>query len=330
MALDHIIGLDVVLANGSYIFANETQYPDIYFALRGAADSFGIIVNYYFATEVAPDAVLFFTASLATSLSDIDVVTSAFEQFQNFSLSSPYLVPEITYGLYVDYTGAFIIRGWCMDCSLSDFSNTTFPAMLLGWPATDISVVSQTWIEALENLAAPDPLSLPLGSAYDEHDTFYAKSLVTKQDEPLSPAAIKSYWQYIIDTQGQGPWFSIINLYGGPGSAINAVPADASAYSDRSSLWVFQNYGYTENHLPPFPDSITTLIDGMNDAITKVQTDGDFGGYINYVDPDLTATEAAQQYYGVETYDKLVGIKVVVDPQVVFWNPQAIGNAVGI
>jgi FAD/FMN-containing dehydrogenase len=59
-----------------------------------------------------------------------------------------------------------------------------------------------------------------------------------------------------------------------------------------------------------------------------VQPDGDFLAYPNYLDPALTPEEAADLYYGPATYDKLVKIKRDVDPEAVFWNPQAIGNAV--
>jgi len=47
---------------------------------------------------------------------------------------------------------------------------------------------------------------------------------------------------------------------------------------------------------------------------------------LNYVDPELTATQAGQEYYGAALYDHLVSIKNVVDPGDVFWNPQTIGN----
>jgi hypothetical protein len=167
-------------------------------------------------------------------------------------------------------------------------------------------------------------LEQPL-SGYDDHDTFYAKSVVSKEEHPLTPATIKSFWSYIIDNQGKGPFFSIINLYGGPGSAINEISSDESAYSDRESLWVFQNYGHTGTGLPPFDPAIIDLIDGMNNATTALQPDGDFGVYLNYVDPDLTPQEAAELYYGSETYNKLLKIKAEIDPDFVFWNPQAIG-----
>lgn len=143
----------------------------------------------------------------------------------------------------------------------------------------------------------------------------------------MTTDTIKSFWSYIIDNQGQGPFFSIINLYGGPGSKINEISPDASAYADRDALWVFQNYGYTSTGKPPFDSSIIALIDGLNNATTALQPDGDFTAYLNYVDPDLSAYEAAELYYGPETYDKLLKIKAEIDQNFVFWNPQAIGNS---
>ena len=65
---------------------------------------------------------------------------------------------------------------------------------------------------------------------------------------------------------------------------------------------------------------------GLSDALTSAMPGTSFGAYLNYVDPSLTAAEAHAVYYGEETYEKLVGIKQMVDPGDVFWNPQSIGN----
>lgn len=58
----------------------------------------------------------------------------------------------------------------------------------------------------------------------------------------------------------------------------------------------------------------------MTDAVTSAQPAGNFSGYVNYVDPDLTAEEAAEEYYGARTYDRLLGIKTEVDSGFVFWS----------
>ncbi|KAF4635820.1 hypothetical protein G7Y89_g2261 [Cudoniella acicularis] len=328
LTLDHIVGLDIVLANGEEVYTDATCYPDLFYAMRGAGDSFGIATHFYLQTEVAPTSVLYFTADLAASLKDASTAATGFEQLQNWTLTSPDLTPNITFGTYADGNGTFLIRGWCMDCNQTVFTNDVFPEMIAGFPGAVPTIQNLGWINALVALASPDPLAQPLGHLYTEHDTFYAKSVVTKNAEPLTYAALLSYWKYMITNQGQGPFFSIINLYGGPGSQINVPSPDSSAYSDRSALWVFQNYGHTASGLPPWDPAITPLIDGLNDAITQPQPDGDFTAYLNYVDPDLTPDMAAQEYYGASTYDKLLGLKKKFDSEFVFWNPQAIGNAI--
>ncbi|KUJ21674.1 glucooligosaccharide oxidase-like protein [Mollisia scopiformis] len=327
LALDHVVGLDVVLADGTSVYTNATTNPDLFWAMRGAGDSFGIATNFYMQTEAAPESVLYFVADLSASLSSAENAATGFEVLQNWSFTSPDLTPNITFGTYADFTKSFIIRGWCMDCDEAVFTKSVFPGMLAGFPGYVPTVQNLDWITALVDLAGEN-LTQPLGHLYTEHDTFYAKSVVSKEAEPLSHASLVSYWNYLIANLGNKQWFSIINLYGAPGSLINAVSPDESAYSDRDSLWVFQNYGYTGTE--PWDPTITPLIDGMNNATIVPQPDGDFGAYLNYVDPDLSPAEAHLEYYGASTYDKLLGLKAKFDPGFVFWNPQAIGTSMAL
>lgn len=83
-----------------------------------------------------------------------------------------------------------------------------------------------------------------------------------------------------------------------------------------------QNYG--TSGASPYSDGITDFITGLNTAITDVQTDGNFTAYLNYLDPMLTKEEAQDLYYGADLASKLLTIKNEVDPDCVFWNPQAI------
>jgi hypothetical protein len=126
---------------------------------------------------------------------------------------------------------------------------------------------------------------------------------------------------YITSGGAPSSWFVITNLYGGPGSSINdpAKTTNFAAYVDRNSLWVLQLYGNKPgNASVPF-------IQGLTDAIVDAQPETEFGAYLNYVDPSLSAEEAHKLYYGEELYERLLEVKEQVDPNNVFWNPQTIG-----
>jgi FAD/FMN-containing dehydrogenase len=53
-ALDHVEEVQVVLANSSIIRASEIENPDVFFALKGAGASFGVITEFKVRTEPEP------------------------------------------------------------------------------------------------------------------------------------------------------------------------------------------------------------------------------------------------------------------------------------
>ena len=326
ITLDTIVALDVVLANGSFIHATETTYPDIYYALRGAADSFGIITTFYLQTEPAPASVVNWAYTIPGMYESAAAPTAAFTHIQDFALNASVVDGKLGFGVHLDGK-TFGISGTYLG-DLATFTNTIAPALLSGLPApSSTSVQDVDWITSLTLLAAPNALQQPTLD-YNLHDDFYAKSLVVPSSAPFTTDALNSYFSYIIENgvNPPSPWFSIINLYGGPGSKINVPSPSSSAYSDRTALWVLQHYGDTTDTTDPFPTAELTFIDGLNTAITSAMPDTTFGAYLNYVDPSLTAAEAHAVYYGADTYAKLLAIKQVVDPGHVFWNPQSIGN----
>lgn len=97
-------------------------------------------------------------------------------------------------------------------------------------------------------------------------------------------------------------------------------------------MWVFENFGLSiaSDEMLPFDPNTIALVEGLNAAVENAQPDGDFSAYLNYIDPELDATTAARLYYGPETYNKLLELKREFDPKFVFWNPQAVGNALAL
>lgn len=171
------------------------------------------------------------------------------------------------------------------------------------------------WVPYLINFDGGATISVPT-EGYDLHDNFFAKSITVPEYDGLTIEAVSALYDHV-KKGSQGPWFTIINLYGGPGSAINEKTTEFAAYKDRDSLFVFQNYGVTAANM--------AFINGINEAVTKAQNKTEFGAYLNYVDPSLDANTAHDLYYGKEVYEKLLTLKKKYDPKMVLWNPQAIG-----
>jgi FAD/FMN-containing dehydrogenase len=53
-AMDHVVEVEVVLADGSVVTANPNQNSDVFWAMKGAGSSFGIVTNFKFLTHPAP------------------------------------------------------------------------------------------------------------------------------------------------------------------------------------------------------------------------------------------------------------------------------------
>jgi hypothetical protein len=233
--------MDVILADGRHIHTTPTSSPDIYYALRGAADSIGIVTTFYLQTQPAPPQVVSYSASFATALASADTAANIILCLQEFALSSAHMDRNITLEVYMNLYGQFFVRGWYFGAQ-DHFAGTVLPAMLDGMPKPDnITIQSLAWQNALEDIAEGEPLAEPL-TGYNNHQTFYSKSIVTREAQPLTRPALESFFSYMISKglSSTDPWNTFITLYGGKDSQVNTPSSSSAAYSHRDSLWVFQ------------------------------------------------------------------------------------------
>ncbi|CCX30517.1 hypothetical protein FPQ18DRAFT_312236 [Pyronema domesticum] len=324
LTLDTITSIDAVLANGTAVTASSSQNRDLFWALRGAGPGFAVVTSFKMKTFPAPPVnvnwAYTYVYSTAQKAAKAYSIAQAFGQ-----TDAP---KELGYGILFFPGNQFIVRGVYygpkanMDRILAPLLEQL--TSLNDGKAPKAVVNTQGWIASLTELDGTTLQTLVRG--YDKHDTFYAKSITTKESAPLSLTALNSMFAYLY-TNPAPPntwWMIISNLYGGPGSVINSFPpstdpASTSSYADRDSGYVLQFYGSTASTRPPFNNQIMTYVKSMVGSLGDEVKN--LPAYAPYNDPELTRAEAQQKYWGAGV-PRLKAIKSQVDPKGILYNPQ--------
>ncbi|EWC43778.1 hypothetical protein DRE_07343 [Drechslerella stenobrocha 248] len=324
LMVDNIEKVEVITADGALRTAKPSWNGDLLWALKGAGPSFGIITKFYFKTYSVPETIVNY--SYRFSGITVDQAVAAFLDIQEFAKSAPRAL-----GLGVSLWGngvSFELSGAYYDKTEQDFTDL-FKPLLDKLPIPTTSEVNvKGWIGTLIRYAGAQTLSVP-ETGYDEHTTFFAKSLVTSQASPLLASSIRTFFDYantqgVTASQSGLPWFVIINLYGGGDSAItNPDLLLQSSYGHRDTLWNFQFYTTITPPLTPQANSSSiTFLDGFDKSVRRAED----GAYVNYADPTISRADSHTLYYG-QQYERLADMKKKWDNDQVFWYPQSIDPA---
>ncbi|EPT01476.1 hypothetical protein FOMPIDRAFT_90150 [Fomitopsis schrenkii] len=327
LTLDNVVAATVVLANGTIVQASDADYPDLFWALRGAAPSFVIITHFHFRTYPAPAQPTFFSYEWSLPL---DQAIKGISTYQNFTISAPIpkeLGVELrlekgrkTCELLLKLSGSYYGSPQNFAGILTPFLDT-MPAPL---SPGQINVTS--WLQNLQLFSSGPLASTPESVALD-NNTFYAKSLMTPSNEALPDEAITALARWL-SVEGwyttTAGWYVQLQLWGGATSQVVQLPTNATAYSHRDILWDIQAYASSSNHEPPYPKEGFAFLDGVIASITaNVPETFNYGSYPNYADPRLPTPEWQELYYGTNL-DRLQQIKTELDPGNVFRWPQSI------
>lgn len=305
-SMDHVVEAQVVLANSSIVNASPTQYSEIFWALKGAGSSFGVVTEFKFRTQEAPGKAIEY--SYTFSARPYSNLAKRFKAWQEL-ISDPQLSYKFASQVVISEVG-MIISG-------------TFFGSEQEWDALNVTSVfperSNEKVLVLDDFAGTvskwaEDIALTIGGVIAS--SFYSKNVAFTKYDLIPSDTIDKFFRNL-DTVDRGTivWFAIFDLEGG---AINDVPADATSYGHRDALFYLQTYAVNIGKLS---DKTRAFINGMDEIVRGGFPDRTLGSYAGYVDPQLP--DAQVRYFG-SNYPRLQSIKRRVDPKDVFSNPQSV------
>ncbi|KAI2627552.1 putative glucooligosaccharide oxidase [Hypoxylon sp. NC1633] len=318
LAMDQIVAMEVVTADGRSVTAHPESNPDLFYAIRGAGDSFGIVWSFVLNMQPAPPFVIHWRVDINDVAGHVGSAVKTFQHIQLVTHNRA--VVDRRLGLIVSLASDhFVVSGTYLG-SRDEFETKFKPALLKGFSANaSMNVQQEDWLTSLKLLNQGRDIEVPFD--HSAHNNFFTKSIVVREPGLSKEGLARFFLLLYYGKPAPVSYFILIDLYGGADSQISTKDIDFSAFAHRDALWVVQLCGYVSND-EVFPAEGLDFINGLANAMTKDLPK--YGAYSNYTDPSLTRQEAHTLYHGEELTRRLEKIKQKWDPNNVFANPQSI------
>ncbi|KAK2605980.1 hypothetical protein QQS21_003606 [Conoideocrella luteorostrata] len=302
-------GMKLVIANGSVIHCSQSQNSDLFWALRGAGSSFGIVSELEFNTIEAPKDIVHFSIR---PYWDQQAAVKGIKGLQEFIK----LAPKELNLMLIMYGHSQILE--CLYFGHQAGLERLVTPLLQSIGAPRPIMAKLEWMRALEHFAYGEALAQTDPASRSQ--SFYATSAFTKA---LGEAQVETLMSKMF-AHFTNPHNIIytLELYGGQTSAVRNVENLATSFSHRAKLLLHQLRIQV-----PDNDSHSlekySLIESFRDSVTHLNPEGDWGMYANYLDTELDS-EVAQKLYWGDSLPRLRSIKAEFNPNDLFWNPQGV------
>lgn len=286
LALDSLIGAEVVTAQGDLLHASDDENPDLFWALRGGGGNAGIVTSFEFVAHPSTDLVFGTISFPANEIGSVlpgwaDHLRAAPEDLtSNAVFANPFLGgPQAPLQVTVAFDGDDV-----------DLANAAIdPIRRLG-TVLDDDIALRPYSDTLEDARVPPP-----GVGFLVRNGFV---------HPESVADALAILTRIGATEGS-PIIALRSL----GAAVSRVPDDATAYAHRSAeLMVLTTFAGPQ----PALEAAAPAMDRIW-AELGPHTRGAYGNFLS------TATRAdVSEVYPPATRARLATVKSRHDPDNVF------------
>jgi len=299
LTADNLLSADIVLADGSFVVADETRHRDLFWALRGGGGNFGVVTSFTFRCHPIGEEGTVVGGPVFYDLSDTPAVMRWYRE----------LLPSLPEEL----------SGWLGLVTIPPAP--PFPEDLWGRKACAIVWCYTGPHDRAEDVLAPvkdfgSPLLVGLAPM-----PFTA---LQSAFDPLYPAGLQWYWRadffneitdgaidvHVKYGNSLPTGHSTMHLYPIDGAA-SRVDEDATAFAYRDGGWAGVIVG-----VDPDPANAVAITDWAKDYWEDLHPHSAGGAYVNFMMDDEGADRVRTSYRG--NYARLTRVKAVYDPTNVF------------
>ncbi|MEV6832594.1 FAD-binding oxidoreductase [Amycolatopsis sp. NPDC051102] len=281
LTCDHLSSAQIVTADGRTLTASADSEPDLFWALRGGGGgNFGVVTEFTFDTDPAPDLTVFSLRFPAGSAAGV------FAAWQQWIAAMP---PELWANLVLSGGAPVQCRvGGCYVGGVAGL-NTLLNNLTTNAGARP----TQRVVKSLDYLGA-----MKYFEGSSNRQSFIASSRIITT--PVDAA------QVVEVADGRTGMDLLID---GLGGAVAGPAKDATAFWHRDALASVQVYA------PATAKTRAKVAESVGDVVAGLAAAGAGGGYVNYIDPALPDWKTA--YYG-DNAKRLQDVAKKYDPQNVF------------
>ncbi|MGW4524405.1 FAD-binding oxidoreductase [Amycolatopsis sp. NPDC004378] len=281
LTCDHLSSAQVVTADGKLVTASASSEPDLFWALRGGGGgNFGIVTEFTFDTDPAPNVTVFSLRFPAGSAADV------LGAWQQWIAAMP---PELWANCVL--SGGSPVQCRVGGCYVGGASGLN--TLLNNLTANAGARPTQRTVKSLDYLGAMNYFA---GSS--ERQSFLGSSRIITS--PVDAGKVVAL------ADGRAGMDLLID---GLGGKVAEPAKDATAFWHRDALASVQVYA------PATTKTRSQVADSIGEVVAGLAAAGAGGGYVNYIDPALPDWKAA--YYG-DNAKRLGDIAKKYDPFNVF------------
>ena len=296
LTIDNLIEADVILADGSFVTASESQHQDLLWALRGGGGNFGVVTSFRYRAypvNTVYGGPIFWNQSEARQI---------MQWYREFLPAAPEELFTFLGLKTVPSTAPFLEEIWGKRiCALiscysgaADKVEEVMRPIRKELPAPILDATGTMPFTALQSMF--DPL-LPKGLQW------YWKGDFVKE---LTDEAINAHVEHAARTPSE---LSLMHLYPIDG-AVHRVGKDETAWSRRDATWSMVIAG-----IDPDPSKAGALTKWARDYWEAVHPHTMGGAYINFMMEE--GEDRIKATYG-DNYKRLVDVKSKYDPTNLF------------